>query len=173
MLGKKDTTFQTQGLANTVNIFRFKLWSYLTPYCLAFIHIDLIRQVRDIWADKTASGLLIHSAECSCYLFPPGVPGSSRAQHGHCHLCGASPHSWRVAAVLLPLSDALCALWDRDRDAKSKWAREKDPIVEQRKTKYNRDRERQGERVKIEIGDSQKRSFRLHTDKKAPAGITL
>lgn len=98
-----------------------------------------------------------HLVECfssPCYLFPPGVPWSSRAQHGHCRLCRASPHSWCAAAVLLPLSDALCALWDRDRKAKSEWAGEKDPIVEQRKTKYNSGRERQGESTKIEIGGS-------------------
>lgn len=88
------------------------------------------------------------------YLFPPGVPGRRRAQHGHCRLCRASLHSWSDAAVLLPLSDALCALWYRDRKAKSERAREKDPIVEQRKTKYNSGRERQGENTKIEIGGS-------------------
>lgn len=44
---------------------------------------------------------------------------------------------------------------------KSKWVREREPIVEQRKTKYNSDRERQGDtkknnNKKTEIGEGTK-----------------
>ncbi len=142
------------------------------PYCLVYIHVHLILRVRDKWTDKAVVCRFIWlSASAACYLFPPGVPGGSRTQHGHCHLCGASPHSWHAAAVLLPLSDALCALWDGDRKAKSKWAREKDPIVEPRKTKYNRDRERRGERAKIEIGGSTKGVAGFTLTRRRPLGL--
>lgn len=92
--------------------------------------------------------------QCFNYVLSfPSRCTSNRVQHVHC-LCSASLHSWHAATVLLPLSDGLYALWDRDKKAKSKWVRGKGTTVEVRKTKYNSSRERQGESTKIEIGDN-------------------